>query len=366
MCEMCKRLTALMPERRRRCTVRSGPRSRGSTGVDAPEGSCCTGYRLGAAERERIGAVVKASGRELTSATSVLHMPPRVDADGRAIRLAERHDGAPCRYEDCPDEWFFAMPMLDRMTAERAAARGSRPAALRYFAKVRLASALVLDATEFAVSEASLRANDPHAAAIASAMREAGADMLVVRGIHAPRVAVVFRHAIGDRIRVLDEAEMTLGADGRWQRQVREPAPAERGAWRASLGGVRWPRRLLRMRSLASELVLALACFMLAPVVTDALGSSVTVPLWLGAGAIAGTVLATLGLAGRFAPSSPPSRPDELTRIVQQIEHQTTREISDYVDLVLRDDPQWDPPFFSDLFGENERDEDEDGDETRV
>jgi len=229
-----------------------------------------------------------------TSGGISLQLPPRFDGDA-PLAFAKRRDGAPCDVADCPYAFVLAVPTHSRESSEREAARQLRPGATRYFVRLRLADACVMSCEQLTqIDEAKLRAADPVANATLRLLREAGADVLLVRGILTRRTAVVFKQSIGRKVHVVDEAAATVGSDGIWVREALEPA---RDRWPALTRMPRWLRDRPRAGRVAWELAIALACFLAAPPLATLAGTTLTVPVWaevlLGAAAAAAAAVTT-------------------------------------------------------------------------
>jgi hypothetical protein len=229
-----------------------------------------------------------------TSDRMALHLAPRFESDA-PLAFAKRRDGAPCDVADCPYAFVLAVPTRSRDGAERAAGAQFEPGATRYFVELRLLNACVMSCEELRqIDERKLRDADPTANATLRWLREAGADVLLIRGERSRRTAVVFKQAIGRSVEVMDEAAATLQHDGTWVREALEPARSH-DRWPALARKPRWLRDRPRVGRVAWELAIAFVCFLLAPPVAAVAGTSVTVPVW--AELLLGATVAALAVA---------------------------------------------------------------------
>ena len=207
-----------------------------------------------------------------------LHLAPLFDDDHAPPPFAKRRDSFPCGVADCAYAFVLAVPLRDREHAEQQARRQMPPGATRYFVDLQLADACVMSCEGLAqIDEERVRAAEPIATATLRLLREAGADVLFIRGSHSGRVAVVFTQAIGRRVLVVAEGAATVGDDGTWipDLPVRRTAG---GRSRTCLIGVGVGRP--RVGRMAWELAIALVCFLLAPPLAELAGATLTVPVW--------------------------------------------------------------------------------------
>jgi len=231
-----------------------------------------------------------------TSGRMVFQLPPRFERDV-PLPFAKRRDGAPCQVADCPYAFVLGVPVRSRESVEREAGRQLEVGATRYFVELRLVNACVMSCEGLMqIDEDRLRAADPTANATLRLLREEGADVLLIRGSRSRRTAVVFRQAIGRRVRVVDEAAATLRHDGTWVHETLEP-PSSHDHWPALGRRPQWVRDRPRVGRVAWELAIALVCFLVAPPIAAVAGTTLTVPVWvellLGAAAAGTAAVAT-------------------------------------------------------------------------
>jgi len=190
------------------------------------------------------------------------------------------------------------------------------------------------------IDEEKLRDADPRANAALRALRDAGADVLLVRGKLSRRAVVVFREAIGRRVRVLDEAAATVGSDGVWVRDALEPVRSPDG-WRGLVRRPRWLEERPRTGRMVRELTIALACFLLAPPLTRVAGGTLTVPVWagllLGAAAAATAAVATwrVLVPVRTEIARMPKRLERFERVVQARNRELHRDVMDALGALM-------------------------------
>jgi hypothetical protein len=242
-------------------------------------------------DRSGLQEVVEQATR--TSAQMALHLAPRFDSDHVPISLAERRDSLPCGAADCAYAFVLAVPLRSRESAERSARRQLPPRATRSFVELQLANACVMSCEHLAqIDEERVRDAEPTATATLRLLRDAGADVLFIRGRFSRRVAVVFTQAIGRQVQVVAEGAATVGYDGTWVSDTPEP-PQSPDGWRALVHRPQWPGA----GRIAWELTIALVCFLLAPPLAKLAGATLTVPVWaevlLGAAAAGAAAVAT-------------------------------------------------------------------------
>jgi len=237
---MCKSLTRLTPFA---CCRRRRARGPADT-YSEPASELGSGTAAAMGLRE----VIRDRG-ELTS-PAALHVAPRFDAHRRPLPFAERSDAA-ANEEHLP-AYAYVLAVLtgDRERLEASAREQLRVGAVRSFVTLELHRACVMDCRSLPqIDEARLRAHDAASIAIVRACRDAGADLLLIRGTLSERIAVLFTAAVGDRIRVLGEEAAVLRADGRWARVALDRAVWRR--WRRPRGLLRWIAARLRRRRMA-------------------------------------------------------------------------------------------------------------------
>jgi hypothetical protein len=250
-----------------------------------------------------------------------LQLPPLIDADHGPVAFADRRDGVPCDNADCDYAFVLGVPVRNRARAQQRALEQLQARSTRYFVDLELDEACVMSCEDLAdIDEQKLRLADPTAIAILRLLRDAGADVLLIRGILSARIAVVFKQSIGRRVRVVDEAAASsVGHQGAWVRDALEPARTQ-DRWRALIAQPRGSARRLRPTRMAWELAIALICFLLAPYIVDAAGREVTMPLW--AELFAGVGFGGIGAAIAWR-AAVPSRADfahGLLQTYQQLE----------------------------------------------
>jgi len=213
--------------------------------------------------------------------TVYANLSPETDASGRVVRFAERQNGDPTSEDPCPRRFVITPLLNDRGACARAASRGAphRGQVLRIFVELRFRQAQVVNCTRLThLDERAVRNHEPAAVAAVRALRDAGADVLLIRGEHTRHVGVVFVDAIGSTIVIADEAPHTL-VDGQWRRA--SPGRDRRGVRRWTIGST--PRRLGLL--IAWQLLVALAVGGVinsaANVVAYVSGLRIVVPVWL-------------------------------------------------------------------------------------
>lgn len=266
------------------------------------------------------------------SGRMALHLAPRFDRDHAPLPFAGRRDGVPCSVPHCAYAFVLAVPVRSRESAEREARRQLQPRATRWFVDLRLANACVMSCENLTqIDEAKLRAADPTANATLRLLREAGADILLIRGSRSGRAAVVFKQAIGQQVHVAEETAATLGHDGTWVRT----AVRSHDGWRVLTRMPLWPGARPRAGRMGWELTIALVCFLLAPPLARVAGTTLTVPVWaellLGvaaAGAAAVTTWRAL-VPARTEIARMPAQLDRVERLVQEGTGERHREVMD-------------------------------------
>jgi hypothetical protein len=254
-----------------------------------------------------------------------MQLPLDPDAQLRPKPFVLRRDGVPCSREQCSYGYVAAPLLADDAAQRQVAYRQSEHQGrlLRYFVTLAFRRAVMVDCTDLLyLDERALRDNESRAVAYLRALRDAGADVLWIRGTSASRIAVIFTESVGSAIEVVDEAPHALVGDS-WQRMTPpadppadEPPPGGREPHSQLVLRVSFASRfLLRLGSrlrrhrmlLVWELSIGMLCALVAPDLTrlfsSLIGFSITLPLWsvLVASVLGGWLIA-LVLSKRAGP----------------------------------------------------------------
>ncbi len=209
-------------------------------------------------------------------------------ANGHPQPFADRREGVPCPQANCGYR-YVASPVSPSHRAAADAARRHRQyrgRLMRYLVDLELRKAVAVDCMDLRdLDERTLRDNEPRAVAYLRALRDAGADLLWIRG-SGGRVGVVFTGSVGSTIKVVEEGIYALEADGSWsQLSTASSAPVIAAGHprlrREKLPRVfRWSYRR-NLLLLAWQLLVAVVCCIAAPALVALMGIEVRVPLWV-------------------------------------------------------------------------------------
>lgn len=220
-----------------------------------------------------------------------LELPLALNEDGIPTPLIERRQGVPCEDEKCRYRYIVATALRNLRGAQRAGEHHAQHAGLlgRYFASLHFNDAFAVDATELRfLDERLLRENSAVAIQHLRAFRDAGVDVVWIKGVRTSRVAVLFIDSVLEgSTEILDEAAYFFRrAEGIWERFGDEPDTNEKSRRQHHFAAPRpkrishWSTRRL-LSFIGWEMLFAfLASLLLAPVL-GLIDVQLEVPIWL-------------------------------------------------------------------------------------
>lgn len=222
--------------------------------------------------------------------SAYVELPPAFDADGVPRPLADRSHGIPSSEADDRFRYIVAALLRDRRSAERVAERHVQRvgAVIRYFSCLGLHNARAADATALPhISERLLQENDVTAIRYLRAFRDAGADVILVRGTRTRAVAILFLEKLGESVDVFDEAAYVYDRARRHWRRLGTGTEPPSGRGRLHLPVHHRAKRIAHwslrriVSFLAWELLFAAVASAAIGPILRLFGTEVVVPIWI-------------------------------------------------------------------------------------